>query len=319
MAVLFSLFLSICSFADQTWEAEGEKTLQVKGGLSTPGLDFALTGPGPDATFVPNNPTLPFLALSYRNLGLTLHLPSTPTEDSIREKGRSDIQDYQFRFFGHRTTIEAIYQNFRGYRMDGWEDSDGQNLIRPDVQSRTLRFQVIRALSPRNYSLAVALDQRGVQIQRGGSAFVWGGVGHSVFQADGPFIPSSVTEGRGEFSDLSELHTHSAMVGLGYGYLIPFWKRFYFTLAPFAGFGVALQKTTILEATKREFKLAQRVGLRFGLGYNRGNHLAGLQLIVDENATKVADGRISQSVLNTRLFYGYRIQNTQIKWIDQFL
>lgn len=312
------LFLLLCVFAhaEQKWAPQQKNTLQVTGGISIPGLDFVVKGPGPDVTYVPNNPGLPFLSVAYRNLGVTAQFPTRPDEKSLREKGASNISDYQFRFFGHRSTHEIIYQYFQGYSMQGWKDSNGDPYIRPDINIRHVAYNYISALSPGNFSKAVAFDQKGTQLKQGGSFFLWGGLGFTELQSQGPLIPESVQIGRSHISDLSDFRMYSFLLGIAYGHLWPVFTRYYFTLSAFAGLGPSWQKTNLWQYKEWDIEMLNRIGVRTGLGYNYEKHLGGIQLIVDSNSVPVADGEFGQSTLNIRLFYGYRFQNILLPWIN---
>lgn len=312
------LFLAATlSHAEPRWDPEYPKTFQVKGGLSKPSLDFNLRGPGPDVTLVPNSPALPFFALSYRGWGLTVQLPSQPDKESIQENGASQIQDFQLRFFGHRSTHELIYQSFKGYSIEDWKDPLGKRIIRTDVGIQHSSYKYISAVSPAFYSKAVAFDQKGVQFRRGGSLFLWGDVGYTLLNANEPLIPTFVTQDRHRISELTDLEMYSLLVGTGYGYLVPIATRFYATISIFAGAGVGLQRTNLSTTQTGDF--VSRVGVRPALGYNYGNHLGGLQLIVDQNTTSVEDGEISQATLAVRFFYGYRFQGFDIDLVDSWL
>ncbi len=311
------LLTPLRSFGESRWDPEYPKTLQIKGGLSTPSLDFSLRGPGPDVTLVPNSPSLPYLAISYRGWGLSLQLPSQPDQKSIEQKGASQIQDYQLRFFGHRSTHELIYQSFKGYSVQDWKDPQGNPVIRPDVRIRHVSYNYINALSPAFYSKAVAFDQKGVQFERGGSFFLWAGAGYTQLQSNEALVPTFVTLDRHRISELQDLEMYSALAGVGYGYLVPVLKKFYGTLSVFTGAGAGLQRTNL--SSSQTFDLIYRIGVRPGIGYNYGNHLAGLQLIVDQNTTQVEDGEFSQATLGIRAFYGYRFQGFASSLLDRWM
>lgn len=74
--------------AEPRWEQEGPKTLQLRLGLFTPGLDFTLKGPGADISFVPNSPASPFLVITYRKLGASFQVPTEPEKDSVAKPGK---------------------------------------------------------------------------------------------------------------------------------------------------------------------------------------------------------------------------------------
>ncbi len=268
-------------------------------------------------TLVPNSTGLPFLALSYRGWGLTVQLPSEPDQKSIDENGASRIQDYQLRFFGHRSTHELIYQSFKGYSIERWTDPQGKKVIRPDVGIQHASYKYIRAVSPELYSKAVAFDQKGVQFRRGGSLFLWADAGYTLLNANEALVPTFVTQNRSRISELTDLEMYSLLVGTGYGYLFPVFTRFYTTISVFAGVGVGLQRTNLSNTLTGDY--VSRIGVRPGFGYNYGNHLGGLQLIVDQNTTAVEDGEISQATLAIRMFYGYRFQGFDIDLVDRWL
>lgn len=301
--------------AEQKWTVDADQTLRVFGGFSVPGLDFALTGPGADTTYVPNSAARVLLGASYGDLGISLQLPNSPDQKSIDERGSSHIEDYQFRFFGHRHTHELIYQHFKGYALQGWKDARGKWPLRPDIQVRTMGYNFITSLSPAYFSNSVAFAQSGVQNEGGGSLLLWGSIARMTLSGQEAFVPSTIQAGRSYIADLSYLRTYYTMAGLGYGYTKPFFTRGYFVVSGYGGVGLGYQKALVKEVGNWEVTNLHRIGVRSGLGYNYGDHAFGLQLIVDANTTRVADGQIEQSTFNTRLFYQYRIRDVMIPYL----
>jgi hypothetical protein len=308
--------LSLLAQADQRWIPESPDTLQVKGGITAPGLDFVIKDSGPSATYVPNTVTNPYIAFSYNRLGFSLQLPTDPDDESIRKKGRSKVQDYQLRFFGHRSTWEFVYQDFKGYSLQEWFDNN-EPVIRPDIGIRNVSVNYIRALSPRHYSLAVAFDQKGMQEHFGQSWFLWSSLVHNHAYSDQPMIPTFVTTGRTDLSNLTNIKSNSLLAGVGYGMQWPFWSRAYITAAPFVGAGISDVETISNARTRNQLNHINRVGIRIGVGYNGNLHFGGLSVIADSNNLAVLGGTFSQSTFNVRLFYGYRFEEVNLRWIKR--
>ncbi len=318
LACLFSIFaFSALAYADeQRWQEELPNTLQLKGGLATPSLDLTLTGPGADIVFVPNSPANLMLGFSYKSVGLSFQIPSAPEPDSITKKGKTRIEDFQFRFFGHRSTHELIYQKFRGYSLQDWKSPGGSPVIRPDLTTRVININFIRSLSPRFFSDAVAYDQRGVQFRQGGAIFVWSAAGQMSIEGDEELVPSFVLNGRSQIANLERVKIHYALAGLGYGHQFPIFTRGYFVASIFLGGGVNYQELGLNGQQEDHFTGAHRTGLRTGLGYNFGDYTAGFQLIVDSSTATVLDGALQTSTLTTKLFFGHRFQGVSIPALD---
>ncbi len=317
IAFLFAIALLTAAADDQRWQEEHAHTLQVKGGLVFPGLDFQLTGPGnSDISFVPNSPTNPMIGFGYKNIGLSVQIPSAPDPDSVIEKGKTRIHDYQFRFFGHRSTHELIYQRFKGYSLERWKSPSGAAVIRPDLSIRIVGVNFIRSLSPRFFSDAVAYDQRGVQFRQGGAIFVWSSVGETRIEGGEPLVPSFVQTGRNRIADLEKIRIYHALFGMGYGHHFPIFSRAYFVASLFLGGGMNYQILDINSQTEAYWAGSHRIGLRSGLGYNFGDYTGGLQFIVDSTTASVLDGAIQSSTISGKLFFGYRFQGASIPWLD---
>ncbi len=308
---LLGIFV-VPGFAEQRWASDGDKTLRLSLGLSTPGCDFSVTGPGPDATYVPNSPTLPFVSVSYKNYGFSLQLPIEPDAKSVQEKGKSSIQDFQFRFFGHRDTHELIYQQFSGYSIQGWSNGSGAAILRPDVRVQNLSYNFISALSPAHFSNAVAYSQQGIQEKGGGSWMLLASGGSFRVQGGDALVPTQTTQPRGRFADIQSLQNYYLLGGVGYGYQQPIFSRVYMVASLYSGLGYGYQQTKINQVEDWHSTYLHRIGLRIGLGYNYGNHVVAAQLIVDDNSTYFSDGKLSQSTFNTRVFYTYRMPDLDL-------
>lgn len=313
MVAPFVLWVAVAG-ADQRWSPEKPDTLQVKGGVTSPGLDFAIRTSGPGATYVPNSVAAHYLALSYNRLGLSVQMPTDPDDESVRLQGKSKIEDYQLRFFGHRSTWEIIYQNFQGYSLQDWSQNN-EPIIRSDIAVESFSLNYIRALSPRHYSLAVAFDQKGRQENFGQSWFLWSSFVHNHVTADEPLIPSFVTEGRTDLANLTELKANTLLAGIGYGFQWPFWNRAYLTLAPFFGLGLSDVETLAAQREREQLNATHRMGARLGGGYNGDRHFAGFHIIADSNNLAILGGTFTQSTINARVFYGYRFEDVNLHWI----
>lgn len=317
LSLICALLIHLAHADEQRWQEEHPNTLQIKGGLVFPGLDFQLTGPGDaDITFVPNTPTNPMIGFGYKNIGLSVQIPTAPDPDSVTQKGKTRIHDYQLRFFGHRSTHELIYQRFKGYSLENWRTPQAQPVIRPDLSVRVVGVNFIRSLSPRFFSDAVAYDQRGVQFRQGGAIFLWSSVGETRIEGGEPLVPSFALNGRNRIADLEKIRIYHALLGIGYGHQFPIFSRGYFVASLFLGGGMNYQEVEINSRTDSAWTESHRVGLRSGLGYNFGDYTAGVQLIVDSTTSSVLDGSIQASTFTGRFFFGYRFQGVSISWLD---
>lgn len=110
---------------------------------------------------------------------------------------------------------------------------------------------------------------------------------------------------------------YSGVLGIGYGHLIPVFSRLYFTLAGLLAAGLNYNETKLFERTDGQWAGVHRISARAGAGYNYGNHVSGLQMIVDSNTANVRDGEIQQATFSIRLFYAYRFQGVDMPFLDR--
>ncbi len=311
ISILMSPLGSIAS--DLRWTKDNERVLKAQFGITSPGLDFTVHTPGSDFVFVPKVEAAPSLDLSYQKIGLGVKLPTESDSDPLRSR----VADYQLRMFSARTTPEVIYQNFKGYRPEGWLDSGGQQINRPDVTVEVLNFNLIQNLSPGRYSMPIALSQNGIQRKAGGSFLLLGSFGTTRISAAAPLIPTTHQNNSGSLGLLKGLKTYSLLIGGGYAYILPIDKRYYATAAVFAGYGVQRSRLDLTTTSRWETGPLHRIGVRPGLGYNYGNHIAGIQIIVDANTARILDSHVQQATFTSSVFYAYRFQGVNLPLLSK--
>lgn len=299
--------------SDLRWSKDNEQVLKARIGITSPGLDFTVQTPGPDFVFSPKVEAAPSLDLSYQKIGLGIKLPTERKDDPERSR----VADYQLRLFSARTTPEIVYQNFKGYRPEGWLDGSGQQILRPDVNVEVLNFNLIQNLSPGQYSMPIALSQNGIQRKAGGSFLLLGSIGTTRISADSSLIPAAVQSQVGQIGNLKGLKTYSFLLGGGYAYILPVDKRYYVTAAVFTGYGLQRSRLDLTTLSKWETGPLLRIGFRPGVGYNFGNHIAGIQIIVDSNTARLVDSQVQQSTFATSVFYAYRFQGVKLPLLSK--
>lgn len=315
------LFLTSTKLAFGTWSKQADDNLKVRFGIIIPSYSFQVQAPSDiskeKAEFEPNVNSKTGLALSYRNLGVSLAAINAVSPEDRIKFGTTKSSDFQFRLFGKRT-YEFFYQTYTGYylknstELDSSYASSASKLLRSDISTRNFGLNFYWNFDDKDYSQAVAFDQNGMQKDS-----AWGlswlvHLSESSIAGDRAFIPSASASKFGYLSTLSGIKRSSLASGLGLGGIAS-WENLYFST--FIGLGLGYQKYK-LQISDPEKELSERIGtyssLRFGLGYNGPKHLFGLQMLVDSVASPIGLGQISGSTIDALAFYAYRFDGVDM-------
>jgi hypothetical protein len=334
MPQLYSILIIflLCSSGLATWSKQKNDVLKVQLGIVAPRYNFEVHAP-PDissslAKFEPNTPSKTALNLSYRNLGATISVANSPTEESRANLGTSSSTDLQLRFFGKRT-YEFFYQSYKGYYVVNSVDLDpsyaslSSRIQRPDIKTSNYGLNFYWNLDDKDYSQAVAFEQAGRQKDSswGLSWFFHGS--RSQIVGESPFIPGTAASSFGTLASVDSVARTTGAVGIGIGGILTA-MNFYMT--GFVAVGPGLQYLSVKGDNIPEANSSvtgSYASARIGVGYNGEKNVVGLQLLSDGVTSKIAGGEINGSTLALSLFYAYRfdgvdlpVLNVMSGWVD---
>lgn len=317
--VIFALTIS--ATAGHTQEGSGkfetpEDKFLIKPYLEIPGLNLELKSrlsTGKLVKWTPNYRAQTGLGISYDGLiGVSASAKGELSREDETLKGRSEYQDFRFRFPWRRFSIEVGYQKLRGFFAENTTDFDpGSNvyLKRPDLVLESKYANVTFTLKPDRYSLAAAFDQSERQTSSGGS---WLGTFHvfeNVFEDTGgvPLIPVGLQAYFPNEALVTKGRFLSVTAGGGYGHLWTFGETGYAFSQILLGVGAQAGKSSNGTQDFSTSDLAGNIKIDVGTGSNGKRYVSGILISLDQTSNQTTETQLGKLNILVHLFFGFRL------------
>jgi len=224
---------------------------------------------------------------NYRFLGLNIAFKAPLVNNDAENLGQTKSLDLQSYVYMRRFTVDIYGQFYKGYYSKNGDIlkvplPDNVYLLRPDLRSRSLGFNLQYIFNNKRFSYRAAYLQNEYQKKSAGSAIAGIGVHNFSIIGDSAIIPSNTID-VGFFDDSRFNRTRVVSFSLNGGYVqsVVIEKHFFIT-AGFVG-GVGLNATSVtdekLGITNTKGRLQFNGTVRIAAGYNSDRYFAGLQYI----------------------------------------
>ncbi|MBN8540238.1 MAG: DUF4421 family protein [Deltaproteobacteria bacterium] len=317
--VLFAV--TIAGSTAYTQESSGkfetpEDKFLIKPYIEVPGLNLEFRSRlsnGKLVNWTPNYRAQTGLGISYDGLiGVSASAKGELSREDELLKGRSEYQDFRFRFPWRRISIEVGYQKLRGFFAENTTDFDPGSTVylkRPDLvlESKYASFTV--TLKPDQYSLAAAFDQSERQTSSGGS---WLGTLHiveNVFEDIGavPLIPVGLQVYFPNEALVTKGRFLSATVGGGYGHLWSFGETWFAFSQILVGVGAQSGKSSDGTQEFSVSELAGNIKLDLGVGSNGKKYVSGILVSTDQTTNQTTETELGKRNILVHVFFGFRL------------
>jgi hypothetical protein len=226
------------------------------------------------------------IGFSYRQIGLnfTVRVPFINNDDEKLGKTSSlDLQTYIYR---RKWIIDLFAQFYKGYYLpnDGLvkiSSTEQEYLLRPDLQTGTVGFDVQYIFNNTRFSYRGAYVQSEYQKKSAGSFIAGGGAHYMDIRADSSVIPLNIADstffGGNRFNKSQAI---CVALSAGYSYTWVFNKHFFVNASAIGSIGVnatTMRETAISSISGSGLQL--NTNFRLAAGYNSPVYYAGIQFI----------------------------------------
>jgi hypothetical protein len=298
-----------------TFETPEDKFL-IKPYIEIPGLNLEFRSrlsTGKLVNWTPNYRAQTGLGISYDGLiGVSASAKGELSRENEDLKGRSEYQDFRFRFPWRRFSIEVGYQKMRGFFAENTTDFDPGSTVylkRPDLVLESKYASVTVTLKPDRYSLAAAFDQSERQTSSGGS---WLGTLHiaeNVFEDTElvPLIPAGLQAYFPNEALVTKGRFLSVTAGGGYGHLWAFGETWFAFSQILIGVGAQSGKSSDGTQDFSASELAGNIKLDIGAGSNGKKYVSGVLISTDQTSNQTTETELGKRNILVHVFFGFRL------------
>lgn len=177
------------------------------------------------------------IAAFYKWFGLGLSAGFPFTRNNYDKYVKSDVLDFRILAYSKIGTFELFYQNYKGFYLQGEEESPGDFLDFPEMRSWSAGFYATYAYNFARFSLRAAYIQNERQLKSAGSLMIRPAIHYYQLETDTPlFVPDPdenvLTETAKQFQ---RNNTLTLSLAPGYAYTFVFFKHFYINASVFMG------------------------------------------------------------------------------------
>jgi len=325
--------LSCTSFAQEQetpskyWVSDPQDVINMKVGYLSPALSMkTYVGNSNDESsspveFKPPPLSKIFIGANYRNLGATLSASTRQSSSDSDKYGSGTALDFQLNFYGRRLTQQYFYQTYDSYYISNTSVVDpafpqDQFIKRPDIKTQHYGVNLIYNFNPENYSLSIAYDQGGWQLESGGAWLVALGLHNHRFSADPQLLPVNVSSNYGELATLQKGDIIQLNASGGFGYTQVFKKNWYGSFNLLLGPGFAYQQFETAEAYYKQSSFNMASAMTVSFGYNGKDNYVVLQGGSNTHTYKFPDLKMEIESLSSALYYGHRFGEMDVGFLN---
>jgi hypothetical protein len=315
------LAVTIAGSTAYTQESSGkfetpEDKFLVKPYLEIPGLNLEFRSrlsTGKFVNWTPSYRAQTGLGVSYDGLiGVSASAKGELSREDEALKGRSEYQDFRFRFPWRRFSIEVGYQKLRGFFAENTAEfapGSTEYLKRPDLVLESKYANVTVTLKPDRYSLAAAFDQSERQTSSGGSWLGTFNLVENVFEDTGqvPLIPVGLQAYFPNEALVTKGRFLSVTAGGGYGHLWTFGETWFAFSQILVGVGAQSGQSSDGTQDFSASELAGNIKLDIGAGSNGKKYVSGILISTDQTSNQTTETELGKRNILVHLFFGFRI------------
>lgn len=276
--------------------------------------------------FEPNPQSLIGFGFSYSWLaiGFKFELPSEKYADL--KYGKTQKFDFEAHYTMRRLVVDLTVKDYKGFYfsnpktyIDGWSSGDPYPQM-SDLETITLAASFTYVFSPDRYSSNAAYTFTNAMRRRGGSWMLGGFASISGVASDSSIVPAAIKQYVDPELDLKNVVYTDFGISIGYSYLLTIYKKYFisFTLLPGLSYQNITQQSSIDQTIKEYESLSVRTISRFSLGRNGDKYYWGLASYLESSLVNHHDTDLSLSSGHVELFFGYRFDTSNWKFMKKF-
>lgn len=269
---------------DYITEHNNELAVRIYGSNKFTRLSYGEYRVKDKALYKPNDNYNLGVGFSYQWLNLNLGFKAPFINEDNEKRGRTKFIDLQAYGYARKFVVDLYAQSYEGYyfpvkRNDLLAIPFTENLVRNDIQTRNLGFNVEYIFNNRKFSYRAAFLQNETQKKSAGSFILGGGIHYLNVRADSSILPQDI-----RYPDylanpsFNRSSVGSITINGGYAYHLVLGKRFFAMASLMLGAGV---NSMTLQDTKSDENM-QAWSPTFngivhaGMGYNSDRSFVGI-------------------------------------------
>lgn len=273
-------------------------TLRALGSYKFSGYALGQSGYTNTLQFRANDTYSMGVGFSYRQIGLNLTVKVPFINDDNVKLGKTSSLDLQTFIYLRKWVVDLFAQFYKGYYL-GNDNAlaspmpAGTYLLRPDLQTGTLGFNVQYIFNNKRFSYRGAYVQSEYQKKSAGSFMAGGGAHYIDIRADSSVIPPNLADASFFATNrFSKGRAFCVALSAGYSHTWVIEKYFFVNASAVGSIGV--NATTLVEPAGLSTNgsgLQLNGNFRLAAGYNSSVYYAGIQFIEfkTRNTMPVAD------------------------------
>jgi hypothetical protein len=275
--------------------------------------------------FKPNPQSLIGFGFSYSWLGLGVSFTLPSSDESDRLYGKTQKFDFEAHYTMRRLMVDLTLKSYKGFYFSNpekyistWHSGDPYPQV-PNLQTVSIAASFTYVFSPDRYSSNAAYSYTKAMRRSGGSWMMGGFFSINGVASDTSIVPGVIQQYVDPKLDLKGVIFSNIGVSFGYSHLFTIRKKNFisFTFLP----GLSLQKVTqysSLDGSVKEFNtLALRNIIRFSIGRNGDKYYWGLATYVESSTVKQVDSQLFLNSGHAELFFGYRLDSSNWKFMKK--
>ncbi len=310
MYYVFILFLLVPAFshASRINKFENSK-YHIKLGLEAPGFDVRFhsrNSSSSDVKIAPNLNTLLSVGFSMTGVGgLSWWFETSQSDEDIRKRGRTNLDDYRFNFVYDRFLVAINYSNYKGLYL---ESSPSPHVLYPNMKLSNLGINFIYALNPERFSLPAMLDQNQRQEVSGGSWILASSYEELSMDNNGDLILP--VNGSSPFKkDQSMTGTKFKTLNFygGGGYSFVFRQAWFISGYALLGMGIQRSNVKASGGDYKQWEVSHKGVVSIATGYNGLKYFSGLNIYANGTTNRTDDTSITNSLYSSIFYVGVHL------------
>lgn len=278
-----------------------------------------------DLLFKPNPQSIFGFGFSYSwlGLGVSFLLPSDNAAD--RKYGKTQKFDFEAHYTLRKLVVDLTLKSYKGFYfdnadryIDSWHKGDPYPQA-PNLHTVSLAASFAYVFRPDRYSSNAAYSYTQAMRRSGGSWMLGGFFSVNGVASDSSIVPLAIKQYVDPKFDLNSVVFTNLGVSFGYSHLFTIRKKNFiaFTLLP----GLSLQNVkqwSSVDGSEKEYNtLALRTISRFSIGRNGDKYYWGLSTYLETSSVKNLDSQLDLNSGHFELFFGYRLDTTNWKFMKK--
>lgn len=301
-------FLFLATTSESTPEPEplpDSATGFVIFGFGLDSLDFSVEQEGaPDVDYEPNVGAITNLKVGYLEYTASAGL-GVGLQDNKKKYGTTDYMDFRlsrvFDLADRDLFVEGFYQNYKGFYLEKGDETE----IRSDLSVGSAGAGATFFFN-RDFSYTNTFDHYTHARSRLGSFVLRLGLLRTMVKGDDPIVPSQLQSIYGKTGTLTKSTAYIASLTGGYVYDLVFLDSLFASAMLLVGGTVGSQEYKVDSGKHGGFTFSPAIVLRGATGYAGETFMAGLNLGINLETTKVKETELQWFIVDVRFFVGMR-------------